>query len=492
MANCRSFTEYVKNKLDNHLWTALEDYLRTVNVSLLDLCLYTIRNIGEIELYDTDVQFVNVFNLPGTKIRFEVVLGATLEVYDSDLYHNDKSESQHQWFMLKCEGDLADNLASITICDVDLYFSRNKQTKAMSDSLVPIIYKEQLETEATNFIKKFYPETLLEPIGIDPSELARRMNLTIQQQRITEELDVFGQIFFRDCKAKIYDEAVSETKTINVERDTILVDPQVAFQRNLGAFHNMIVHECVHWEFHQKAFDLERLFNEEASQIKCKVVGGIQGKSDEATKWMEWQANALAPRIQMPLIPFKKKVTELIRQYRDKLGVFEICELIPFVIEDLAMFFVVSRTAAKLRMIDAGYEEATGAFTYIDRRYVKPHSYKKGALKHNQTYSIPAKDAAIQSILNANLKDINNYIYIDSHFVLNHPRYVYRDNNDMTLMTDYARYHMDECCLAFDLSITGKIDNSYHRKCYLNRDKESPITFDFIYSGDNKELDDEN
>lgn len=55
---------------------------------------------------------------------------------------------------------------------------------------------------------------------------------------------------------------------------------------------------------------------------------------------------------------------------------------------ELSKFFVVSRQAAKIRMIDLGYEEAIGAFTYIDGRYVKPHTFKKGTIKRNQTFSI--------------------------------------------------------------------------------------------------------
>lgn len=185
---------------------------------------------------------------------------------------------------------------------------------------------------------------------------------------------------------------------------------------------------------------------------------------------MEWQANALAPRIQVPLAMFKRQAFAMIQKYRDELGVFELCELMPFVIDELADFFMVSRTAAKLRMIDVGYEEAAGAFIYIDGHYVKPHAYKKGSIKHNHTYSIPAQDAAIQSIINPKLKDADYYVYIDSHFVLNHPRYVYQNEAGETLMTDYARYHVDECCLAFDLSIRGRIEERYHRECFLNRD----------------------
>jgi len=130
-----------------------------------------------------------------------------------------------------------------------------------------------------------------------------------------------------------------------------------------------------------------------------------------------------------------------------------------------------------------------GSFIYIDGHYVKPHSFKKGAVQSNQTYSIPAIDAAIQSLINPRLKNTNHYLYIDSHFVLNHPKYVYQNEDGETMMTDYARYHVDECCLAFDLSIRDKVEEHYHRECFLNRDEGSPIAFDIVYKGENNELD---
>lgn len=210
---------------------------------------------------------------------------------------------------------------------------------------------------------------------------------------------------------------------------TVIVDPNVAFQRNLGAYNNTIVTNVSIGNSIKRLLRWNQLYNEDATQIKCKVVGGVEDPNNDDTKWMEWQANALAPRIQMPLAMFKRQASAMIRKYRDELGIFELCELMPFVIDELAAFFMVSRTAAKLRMIDAGYEEAAGAFIYIDGHYVKPHTYKKGSIKNNQTYSIPAKDAAIQSIINPKLKDAGHYVYIDSHFVLNHPRYVIQDEN---------------------------------------------------------------
>lgn len=98
-----------------------------MDYSALELRLYNITNIGEIELYDTNIQFANVADLPGTKIAFDVALDATLLVYDADRYHNDKSEAVHQWFALKCEGDLSCNLEDITVNDIEVYCGRSKK-----------------------------------------------------------------------------------------------------------------------------------------------------------------------------------------------------------------------------------------------------------------------------------------------------------------------------------------------------------------------------
>src|SRR5690606_19557380 len=154
------------------------------------------------------------------------------------------------------------------------------------------------------------------------------------------------------------------------------------------------------------------------------------------------------------------------------------------VIDALATFFCVSRTAAKIRMIDAGFEEAIGTFTYIDGRYVKPHRFRKGALEKNQTFSIGAEDAAIQGLINPTLGALirdGSYQYVDAHFVLDHPKYVMQDILGQTVSTNYARNHMDGCCLVFDLSIKSGCKERYHSECFLNRDETSDIAFDIVY-----------
>jgi hypothetical protein len=434
-----SFTNYVTSRFYNEFYSAIEEYIEK-NPDNLDLKLHKVRNIGDVSLADMEVKSVSVNDLPDMKIEFDVIVEAEIEVTEGN-HHYDDYDQCNQWFLLHCTGDLACSLDNFEIAGINTYSQKNKMPKPMSDALVPYIRKEELETVAYDFLSRYYPETLKAPIAVEPLKLAAKMGLEVKLMDITEDLSIFGQVYFHDCEAEFYDSDKDEMVCTSVKARTIIVDPKAYFLRNIGTVNNTIVHECVHWDKHRKAFELERLYNSSASTIKCQVAGGMKGSNRDATDWMEWQANSLAPRIQMPLGMFKTKAFELMKQYRNELGTSELIDVIEPVIEALAAFFRVSRTAAKIRMIDAGYEEAMGAFIYIDGHYVKPHSFKKGALQRNQTFSIGAEDAAIQGLTNpvlgALIRD-GSYQYVDSHFVLNHPKYLTQDEFGLTILTDYA------------------------------------------------------
>lgn len=89
MATSRSFTEYVKNKLDNKLWAALEQFFQEAEPSALELRTNKVTEIGEVELDDTDLVFIDVFDLPGSAVAFNVVINASIIVHDVNRYHND-------------------------------------------------------------------------------------------------------------------------------------------------------------------------------------------------------------------------------------------------------------------------------------------------------------------------------------------------------------------------------------------------------------------
>ena len=166
--------------------------------------------------------------------NFDVVIDTTLTVHDRDRYHNDESEATHQWFMIRCRGNLDCELDDLEIYNIGIYDSRKRQNRPLSNSLVPIIYKDDLENEAGVILRKYYGEALLQPMWIDPCELARRMKLTVLRHRISEDMSVFGQIYFRKTEAALYDEDRNCIIKKSVLPGTVVVDPSVAFQRNMG------------------------------------------------------------------------------------------------------------------------------------------------------------------------------------------------------------------------------------------------------------------
>jgi hypothetical protein len=482
MMQNRSFKEYVTNRFYNELFNAVSSYLEQ-NHRDLDVSSHLVRTIDGAELSDIDIKSVFVDSLPGMKIEFDVLLEAEFEISETDR-HTDRYDQKRRWFKVTCSGDLSCNLADFAINATEEYDYRSKQDNPMSDSLVPIIHKEQLESVAKAFLEKYYQEALYNPMPIDPMVLTERMGLSIQLKNITSDFSTFGQVFFADCVTEYYDKESSSFKKIQVKSGTILVDPDAYFLRNLGSVNNTIIHECVHWDKHRKAFELERLYNENATQIKCLVVGGIKdNKGKSANDWMEWQANALAPRIQMPAEPFKVKAKEYIIRFMRETNARHTIEVMEQVITALETDFGVSRQAAKIRLVELGFEEAIGTYTYLDGRYVKPHGFRKGAIKVNQTFSLSAQDAALERFFNPELRaltDSGDYLFIDNHYVYNAPLYVQPGENGKLDLTGYARSHMDECCLVFDMTITSKVADKYYTACFLNREP-SDITFEIKY-----------
>lgn len=485
MAEHRSFTDYVRTRFDSNFWAVAEEYLKN-NIDDLDLNLYRVHRIGEIELSDVKVEYVWVHDLPGMKIQFDVALSIDFLIHEGD-YHYDDYDEKKIWIMVRCRGDLAQDLKDFEIYQCCEYNGKNVSKNPMDDALVPVLYPNNLDAEAEAFLRRYhFHKCLLEPCWVQPDELAKAMGLTIRMVNLTKDGSIFGRCYFQECETELYDAESDSMVKETIPARTILVDRQAAFMSNIGRLNNTIIHECVHWDYHQKAFVLARLYDKTLSNIGCTVIGGIDGNKRDSVDWMEWQANSLTPRIQMPISTFKKRVQSLISKFRQEMNAYDMVDIIQPIIDQLVLDFGVSRTAAKIRLIDAGYEEALGAFIYLDGRYVEPHKAAKGFLKKNQTFSVGAVDAAILAITNSELKqatESGRYLYVDSHFVLNLPQYVEQDVLGTTHLTHYARNHMEECCLVFDLEIKNSFGQRYHSECFLNRDEYSPVSFNIAFHG---------
>lgn len=483
----RSFKEYIGSRFYDQFFNAIKSHIEQ-NRHNIELRSRTVNNADYVELSDFTIKSVGIDDRGDMVIAFDVIIEAEVYVKEHHRHRDVDDDTCCPWFILSCTADLSKNLDDLSIYRVDQYSQKNKQNKPLSDSLIPISYKIDLEKIATDFLRRHYPEALQTPIAIDPIILADRLGLTVITRELTEDFSVFGQIFFADCDTEVYNSNIGKLEMAHFSAKTIVVDPKAFLLRNLGSVNNTIVHECVHWDQHRKAFELERLYNQEASQIKCMVIGGSKGSSDRTTAdWMEWQANSLAPRIQMPIGAFKTKAAEYIRAFQQEMHTPHVIDVMERVIDALASFFVVSRQAAKIRMVDIGYEEAIGAFTYMDGHYVKPHAFKKGSIQRDQTYCISKNSALIIDLSDKRFTEQSNkgvYIYVDSHICLNDPKYIFKDEDGNVQMTDYGRLHIDECCLVFLLKPSGKNKHSeeFYKECVLCRDSNSGIEFHTIFS----------
>ena len=71
-----------------------------------------------------------------------------------------------------------------------------------------------------------------------------------------------------------------------------------------------------------------------------------------------------------------------------------------------------------------------------------------------------------------------NYVFVENHVCLNDNKYITRDLNDKVVLTEYARKHIDECCLKFTCNIKDLSQpTSFVTFCYLGRDCRHNFTF---------------
>lgn len=356
------------------------------------------------------------------------------------------------------------------------YFSE-KGLVRLSAGLVPELGEDALDALAERLLAAYYPEALEKPRRVDAHEMAERMGLAIKCHRIAAKQDIYGEIFFAEAEPQLfYDNRKAYSKNF-VKSKTMVVDPTATYMGEVGTYDGTIVHECLHWALHGQAMALRRAQQPDSQEpaICCRVDGGAGRAGDDRLLEMEWQANTLARCIQMPRALFRRKAEEAWARHDMKVITPNRVEEMPGVIDDLAEFFGVSREAAKLRMLEVGFESVAGVYVYIDGRYLRPHSWRAGALGRDETFSIPAEDAARLMVEDADFaRAAQGYLYVEGHFVLDDPRYVTRGEDGALMLSDASRYHMDQCCLRFKM-VLGGAQARYGEFCLLSQSAGIPL-----------------
>lgn len=451
MTSAKSFSEYLQKKYYSDFYNAVEKHL----YENPDDAFRKISDADSYELEDLRIQKTYLYRCGDTRIKVDCVFEADLEV-SQHVHKYSESESTTEWFMITCTGNLAKNLEDFAIEDVQVYSERSQESGFLSDSLVPYIKESDFDSVALEILEKYYPEAAgKEACRIYAQELARRMGLQVIERHMSEDCSVFGQIFFADSEVEFLDDEGHKYKE-KIKAGTVVYDSRTHYMRSYGNNAFTVIHECVHWYLHRHAYELEHIFNGNVARIQCETTGIIrEGGFRSSTDWMEWQANGIAACILMPEKQFR------IAEHRAQdLFIIEkkdihLVDVMPQIIDALAETYGVSKQAVRIRLIDLGITDAAGAYDWFDGKYMRPYAFSKEVNPGNTTFNIGFKDFICQTFFSPSVKEEVNkgsYVYVESHVCLNDTKYIEGTDKGLRL-TDYARYHMDECCLAFGVSI---------------------------------------
>jgi Zn-dependent peptidase ImmA (M78 family)/DNA-binding phage protein len=469
-----SFLDYISSKHNDLFCKRVTSFLYAHKDLVLDKLPLSVSRLGEIELSDIYYNTVYLDMKDADVVCFDIAIEAEIGAETISGKHNDHDyDSCRLWLMLRCDGKLSNCFSFINV-NVD-EFNKQRQQKPMTGDLVPIIRKDEYEKYAREILEKYYPEALSGVCKIDAEKLAHKMGLNIIYETISDNGSIFGQVFFEDS-------FINGDKNRPVKKDTIVID---SLSNNIFSYDSLnitIAHECVHFALHKKTYQFAKIIDKGFTSISCEAKVGVRGVDDTSNiKFMEIQANAIAPLLLMPEKSFNKAVETEIKALSSS---SDDITYIPNMVEILAEKFGVSNYAIKKRLLDIGFYKAAGVLNWVDGHYLRTYTFKKGFLASNETFSISLKDfsnlvnKSPLFLINFNSNDL---AFVENHVCINDSKYIEYPDSDPKL-TDYALHHMDECCLKFKVEILNNTAFKLSTFVYLCRNKDINLSYDLSWS----------
>ena len=453
----------------------------------------TVYSVSYAEPYDIHVSGVTFKEQDDGLLEIRVSVDADISVKGKTRYGYEEiadNGSYNVFFSAKLEN----GLQQVIITKAEEYNpAKFEKDKSLSQDLVPYLYEDAVEKNAEDFLSKYYPKALLQPMPLPVFDVARDMGMDVHYAPLDDS--VFGRTYFGAEKVTVYTDHALKTKVeIMTQPGTMLINPNVYFMRNVGTANNTIIHECVHWDRHRKAFELQRLLTGDCNHISCEIVDTYEGIPDDAPsiKWMEWQANQLAPRILMPAKMTKRVYDKILTDLYTENPQRRYAELVQETVECVANYFQVSNFAAKLRLIELGYEKVQGTFVYSEGRYLPPFAFHKDAIGRNQTFVIDEQNMLFVIYIDPVLRQLffeNKIVYANSMVCINAPEYIEPNEMGYPILTEYALEHVDECCFIFDrkISASQKYSDTFYRRCFLCKDVVSDTFIEATYDPNHKD-----
>lgn len=406
-ARALSFAALVKDRFSDQLQAEIHRYAKLQNTELQNVALSEVI----VTALEREVVYANVM--------FSCTVGEQERVVRAS-------------YIIDCFFSTSDGFSQIHIrCTTPAWPNRVEES-VLPDTLVPYIPKDQMETVAKSILKELYPTALRNAVPVSAIGIALKLGLRVEYACVDLRDETLGMIFFEDSTVATYDPIEGMSRILNVKRGTILINRRPDDKIDPRVNNNTILHECIHWILHKPAYLLHKANNPKLNAFACRRSSSVQrNETWTAFDWMEWQANSLAPRLLMPEWSTRMQTDQMLRRMETvppKLRMDRI-------IEKLSGYYEVSRTLARIRLIELGYEDAKLG-------YIAPVHYEIDFQDAVREYG---QNEAFRKTLESGA-----YAYVDQRFCLRDKRYIARSDDGVLHLTDYAKAHEAECCLAFD------------------------------------------
>lgn len=494
MSKYNSLKEYIQIKFYDLLVEHVTNYanrkygsLGYGNLNLLSICKKKVD--------DLKVSSIQCRLIAGSHIH--VILGVSACLVTSGLGKEQYAvDRKPYWFSVQFDVNIQEKFdideASIKATDyITVEYDRNT---SLNEFFLPYVYGDDLEELASDFTLFYCQDAVYNGYSFPVDCVLRNMELVAMEADLPEK--TMGRMYFKEGQATVYRSYPfpgGKWKTTRYENETvkartILINKSHYFMGKVGSKILTLAHELVHWEYHQNFFKILSLLDEDADSMSC-MADPTRLDEDmsalEKAKWFaEWQANALAIRIALPEAYFDKAIQEAYAASSGAGNPFSAgyeADRFEDTIRRVGELFGVSPYIAKQRAIQVGYDIAEGTYVYVDGKYYQPFYFKQFTLEKHQTFII-SKDA-LNVLSNSNpviksLIDSGKFVYTGHLLCVNDSKYIRKiDETDIFYtgheyaLTEYARGHVDECCLVFNWSSSFEFKDSgdFYGQCYLSK-----------------------
>ena len=330
------------------------------------------------------------------------------------------------------------------------YGRRFNYSEELSEHMIPYFSKERYDELARRFIKKYLEKDYELPI--DYYSLIEKMNLDFIVDCNSE--DVLGKIIFKESMLPISTSPENKTRMKRLKKGTIIVNiHNIVDTKNDYLMRSTVIHECLHWHFHRKAFEILMLINNNYSYLECKKYEE-DNEMNKMFNLMEAQANGVAPCVVMEygrVNDFYEESKMVVAEDPNTINL-DVGKYISEVCKKVGENFGATLNATNKRLISLGYDEVqanlnkNNVYDFIPISTNEQLEQNESRCINREQFNQLLKNDDVLRFLITN----KYYTYVNGYVVFNSNKYVI-GSWPLIELTDEAKEHIDQCTLIFNV-----------------------------------------